>query len=101
MPMPNPNLQHPDIDYIERNGEPPTFYTDKPEPITCAICERQIDEEQSAYHLCERCEKHAWERFRGLVLNEFNDHERAYINACLEGNSLVEIEKIKPVRAVY
>lgn len=99
--MPNRILQHPDIDYIEHNGEPPTYYTDKPEPLECAICGEAISEEQSAYNLCARCERKALARFKYLMLNEFNDHEREYLDACVEGNSLTEVEKIKPVAAIY
>lgn len=95
------NLQHPDITYIEQNGEPPTYYTDKPEPLECAICGATIDEEQSTYNLCARCERKALARFRYLMLNEFNDHEREYLDACVEGCSLTEPEKLKPVRAIY
>lgn len=95
------DLQHPDITYIERNGEPPTYYTDKPELLGCVMCGATIEEEQSAYKLCSRCEQKALARFKYLMLNEFNDHEREYLDACVEGNSLTEVEKIKPVAAIY
>ena len=95
------NLQHPSITYIERNGEPPTYGTDKPESLECSMCGAAIDEEQSTYNLCSQCEKKALARFRYLMLNEFTDCEREYLDACVEGNSLTEVEKIKPVRAIY
>ena len=100
--MPNRNLQHPDITYIEQNGEPPTYYTDKPpEPLECAICGEAISEEQSAYNLCSRCEKKSLARFKYYLCNEFTDNERAYLDTCVEGNSLTEVEKIKDIHAIY
>jgi DNA-directed RNA polymerase subunit RPC12/RpoP len=93
------NIQHPDITRIERTGHP--FVVTEYRYAECAKCGKAIDEEQSAYNLCAKCESEAWERFKYLLLNEFDDNERAYIDACIEGNSLTEIEKIKPVTAVY
>ena len=93
------NIQHPDITQTERTGYP--FRVTEYRYTECAKCGRAITEEQSAYSLCTKCESKAWERFKYLLLNEFDDNERKYIDACVEGNSLTEVEKIKPVMAVY
>ena len=58
------NLQHPDITRIERTGYPgTTYYNDEP-TRECSICGVTISEEQSAFNLCEDCEK---KRGSGLV----------------------------------
>ena len=94
-------LQHPDITRIERTGYPrTTYYNDEP-TRECSICGVTISEEQSAFKLCEDCEIKAWERFSYLLLNEFTQSEREFVDACVEGHSLTEIEKIKPLPAIY
>lgn len=94
------NLQHPDITYIERCGQVYTAYSSAPETKHCENCDREITEEQSAFNLCAECEKIVWEHFR-LLLNEFTQSEREFIDACVEGHSLAEVEKIKPLPAIY
>ena len=73
------------------------------EPVThiCSKCGAEISEEQSAYHLCESCESKALARFKYFLCNEFTNAEREYLDACVEGNSLTEPEKIKDIKAVY
>ena len=92
-------LQHPDITRLERDGEMYKSY--KTEAIHCENCYEEITEEQSSFNLCVSCEKTAWERFRFLLLNEFTQSEREFIDACAEGHSLAEVEKIKPLPAIY
>lgn len=92
------NIQHPDITQIERTGYP--FQVTELRYSECAKCGKAIDEEQSAYNLCAECEGKALERFK-FILHGFDENERKYIDACVEGNSLTEIEKIKPVTAIY
>lgn len=72
-------------------------------PVTheCSKCGATISEQQSAYQLCESCESKALARFKAFLLNEFTDNEREYIDACTEGISLTEPEKIKDIKAVY
>ena len=102
--MPN-DLQHPYITRLERDGEiygetyiaSETFFYGN---CYCENCDEEITEEQSAFKLCEDCEKKAWERFRFLLLNEFTQSEREFIDACVEGHSLTEVEKIKPLPAI-
>ena len=92
------NIQHPDITQTERTGYP--FIITEHCYTECAKCGHAVDEEQSAYNLCAECEAKALERFKFLLLN-FDSNERAFLDACIEGKSLTEIEKIKPVMAVY
>ena len=94
-------LQHPDITYIMRDGQAFGAYSSAPETKHCENCDEEIAEEQSAFKLCEDCEKKAWERFSYLLLNEFTQSEREFIDACVEGHSLAEVEKIKPLPAIY
>ena len=72
-------------------------------PITheCSICNTPITEEQSKFKLCEKHEHEALQRFLHYLCNEFTDNEREYIDACVEGNSLTEPEKIKDIKAIY
>ena len=93
------DLQHHDITRLERDGE--VYIGNTSETLYCENCGAGITEEQSAFNLCESCEKKAWERFRYLLLNEFTASEREFIDACVEGHSLVEVEKIKPLPAIY
>ena len=67
----------------------------------CSKCGKTISEEQSKYNLCEKHEHEALKRFKHYLCNEFTDNEREYIDACTEGISLTEPEKIKDVKAVY
>ena len=95
------NLQHPDITYIERDGQVYAAYSSAPETKHCENCDREITEEQSAFNLCAECEIGVWKRFRYLLLNEFTASEREFIDASVEGHSLAEVEKIKPLPAIY
>ena len=72
-------------------------------PVThvCSKCGKTISEEQSKYNLCEKCEHEALKRFKFFLCNEFTDSEREYIDACTEGVSLTEPQKIKNVKAIY
>ena len=92
------NLQHPDITRLERDGE---IYTDASKTVECENCYSKITEEQSAFNLCAECEIGVWKRFRYLLLNEFTASEREFIDASVEGHSLAEVEKIKPLPAIY
>ena len=67
----------------------------------CSKCGTTISEEQSAHNLCEVCEMKALAKFKAFLCNEFTDAEREYIDACTEGVSLTEVEKIKDIKAVY
>ena len=73
------------------------------EPVTheCSKCGKTISEEQSKYNLCDVCEMLALEKFVHYLRNEFTDYEREYLDACTEGISLTEPNKIKDVKAVY
>ena len=71
------------------------------EPLGCRQCGASIPEEQSLYKLCKKCEQEAWERFRYLMLNEFTDAEREFLDGCIDGKSLTDIEEIKPTTAIY
>ena len=95
------NLEHPQITAIERTGYPMSPFANDKEVFQCSSCEAKISEQQSAYHLCESCESKALARFKYFLCNEFTDNEREYIDACTEGISLTEIEKIKDIKAVY
>ena len=66
----------------------------------CSSCGTTISEQQSAYQLCESCETKALQRFKDFLLNEFTENEREYIDACTEGISLTEPNKIKDIKAV-
>lgn len=94
-------LEHPDITRALRTGyadwealsdEAPSFY--------CEKCGAEIDEEQSAYGLCAKCEAAALLRFKAMLLT-FTQEERKYLDACVEGTSLTDPQNIKPVKAVY
>ena len=93
------DLQHHDITRLERDGE--VYIGRSTETLYCENCDIEITEEQSAFNLCAECEKTAWDRFRFLLLNEFTQSEREFIDACVEGHSLAEVEKIKPLPAIY
>ena len=96
------DLQHPTITAIERTGYPMSpFANDKEAQHKCSSCEAEISDEQSKYGLCEKCETKASARFKAFLLNEFTENEREYIDACTEGISLTEPEKIKDIKAVY
>ena len=95
------NLQHPDITRLERDGEIYGEIYIASENLYCENCESEITKEQSTFNLCEDCEIKAWERFKYLLLNEFTQSEREFIDACVEGHSLAEVEKIKPLPAIY
>lgn len=98
-------LEHPVITQIRLTG----YGFKSPEPTAdvyelterCSYCGDLISEQQSAYRLCATCEAKAWDRFRTFIFNEFTDAERAYLDACIEGHSLTEIEKIQPLKAIY
>ena len=96
-------LEHPAIATIESTGYPTAPFAHLADiseiAHQCSSCGTSIREEQSAYNLCESCEKKALERFRFFLCNEFTDAEREYIDACVEGISLTEPEKIKDVKA--
>ena len=93
------NLQHPDITRLERDGE--VYIGRSSENLYCENCDSEITEEHSALNLCESCEKKEWERFSYLLLNEFTQSEREFVDACVEGHSLAEVEKIVPLPAIY
>lgn len=93
------DLEHPDITRLERDGE--IYTAHETESLHCENCDKEITEEQSAFSLCASCEVKAWEHFRYLLLNEFTQSEREFIDACVEGHSLAEVEKIKPLPAIY
>ena len=95
------DLEHHDITRLERDGEVYREVYIASENLYCENCDSEITKEQSAFNLCEDCEIKAWERFKYLLLNEFTQSEREFIDACVEGNSLTEIEKIKPLPAIY
>lgn len=95
-------LEHPDITRALRTGyadwealsdNAPSFYCDK--------CGKEITEEQSAYHLCEECETAALLKFKAILKFAFTKEELEYLDACTEGISLTEPDRIEPVKAVY
>lgn len=67
--------------------------------FNCAQCDALISEEQSLYGLCAKCEADALDRFKCFLANAFTDSERAYLDACVEGESIIDPERIKPVLA--
>lgn len=69
--------------------------------FNCSLCGAKTAEEQSKFHLCEKCEHEALKRFKFFLCNEFTNNEREYLDTCTEGISLTEPEKIKDVKAVY
>ena len=95
------NLEHPQITAIERTGYPYSPFANDKEVFQCSSCGAEISEEQSSYNLCESCETKALARFKYFLCNEFTENERKYLDACIEGNSLTEIEKIRDIKAVY
>ena len=89
-------LEHPEITNALRTGHPGEI----PEApsFSCERCGAEIADDQSAYHLCERCEGDALRRLVDF-LHDFTESEREYLDACLEGTSIVDPDKIKPILA--
>ena len=98
------DLQHPQITTTLRTGYPqsPFSHCADVSEIShqCSKCGTTIAEEQSKYGLCEVCEMLALEKFVHYLCNEFDNAEREYIDACTEGVSLTEVEKIKDIKAI-
>lgn len=99
------DLQHPQITSTLRTGYPQSPFSHCKDVFEishqCSKCGTTIAEEQSKYSLCESCEYIALRRFKVLLTDKFTDAEREYIDACVEGVSLTEVEKIKDIKAVY
>lgn len=93
-------LEHPAITCALRTGYPPDAWEMPEEIYLCSQCGAEIDEEQSAYGLCAKCEAAALLRFKAMLLL-FTPEERKYLDACVEGTSLTEPQNIQPVKAVY
>ena len=79
-------LEHPDIAQIEKTGYPFEYREN-----TCSQCDTPCNDT-----LCFDCKRTAWDKFKYLMLNEFSDDERKYLDDTLDGYGLVNVENALP-----
>lgn len=74
-----------------------TGYPAEPEPpLLCRRCGREISGGQDTYHLCAACARRALEILVAFLYT-FSPEELAYLDACLDGTSILEPGEITSV----